>query len=102
MSTHSKHQCIHELKIVYLKMNEEQANLFLRFDGYLVYYKPRNIAGKRADGTVLVVKKTIDHSLINGLDKKLDHIGLKVTTNDFCFNLLSLYAPSDSLKKLHD
>jgi exonuclease III len=46
-----------------IKMNKEQANFFLRFDGYKVYYKPR-ITGdpECGGGTSVVVKGTVDHS----------------------------------------
>jgi exonuclease III len=81
-------------------MNQEQANLFLRFDGYKVYYKPRSTGDSECGGgTAVIVKETVVHSRITDLDKDHDHVGIKVETVDFCFNLISLYAPSNSLKK---
>ena len=83
-----------------IKMNQEQSNLFLRFDGYKVYYKPRkNGDPECGGGTAIIVKDSVNHSPIAGLDKDLDHVGIKIETSDFCFNLFSLYAPSNSLKK---
>jgi len=83
-----------------VKMNQEQSNLFLRFDGYKVYYKPRSTGDPECGGgTAVIVKETVDHSRITDLDKDSDHVGVKIETVDFCFNLVSLYAPSNSLKK---
>ena len=83
-----------------IKMNREQANLFLRFDGYKVYYKPRSTGDPECGGgTAVVVKETVDHSQITNLEKDPDHIGIKVETADYCFNLFSLYSPSNSLQK---
>ena len=81
-------------------MYKEQANLFLRFDGYKFYYKPR-ITGdsESGGGTAVVVKDTVDNSQITNLDKDLDHAGIKVETADYCFNLISLYSPSNTLRK---
>ena len=45
-----------------IKMNQEQANLFLRFDGYKVYYKPRiNGNPECGGGTAIIAKETIYH-----------------------------------------
>ena len=82
-----------------IKMNQEQANLFLRFDGYKVYYKPKSTGDPECGGgTVVIVKETVNHSRITDLDKDPDHVAIKVETVDFCFNLVSLYAPSNLLK----
>ena len=83
-----------------VKMNREQANLFSRFDSYKVYYKPRSTGDPECGGgTAVIVKDTIEHSRIIDLDKDPDHVMIKVETDDFCFNLVSLYAPSNSLTK---
>ena len=74
-----------------VKMNQEQANLFLRFDGYKVYYKPRSTGDLECGGgTAVIVKETVDHSRITDLDKDPDHVGIKIETVDYCFNLVSL------------
>ena len=130
MNIHSKHSNLLELKVVQwncfkmtqarlfefklfldhfqpdlvsiqeIKMNQEQANLFLRFDGYKVYYKPRSKGNLECGGgTAIIVKETINHLRISGLDPDLDHVGITIETADFCFNLISLYTPSNSLKK---
>ena len=74
-------------------MNKEQTNLFLRFDGYKVDYKPSSTGDPECGGgTAVVVKETVDQSQITSLD-------IKVETADYCFNLISLYSPSNSLQK---
>ena len=65
---------------------------------YLSHYTPRLNNPEAGGGRALIVKETIDHSVIKDLDKNLDHIGVRITTDDFCFNLISLYAPSNLLK----
>ena len=83
-----------------IKMNREQANLFLRFDGYKVYYKPRSTGDPECGGgTAVVVKETVDHSQITNPDKDPDHVGIKVETADYCFNFISLYSPPTRSKK---
>ena len=79
-------------------MNQEQANLFLRLDGYSVHYRPRNKNADFGGGTAVIVKDSIAHVAIVDLDKDLDHIGVKIVTNDFNFNLVSLYSPLNTLK----
>ena len=41
---------------------------------------------------------SIRHSVIGGFDNDSDHVGVKIETNDLCFNLVSLYTPSNTLK----
>ena len=81
-----------------IKMNQEEANFFLRFDGYVVYYKSRDKNPEFGGGSAIIVENSIAHVAIEGLDKGLDHVGIKVEANDVCFNLVSLYAPSNTLK----
>ncbi len=69
-------------------MKQEQSNLFLRFDGYKVYYKPRKNGGPECGGGTAVITRD---SSIPGLIKNLDHVEIKVETSDFCFNIFSLY-----------
>ena len=64
-------------------MNKEQANLCLRFDDY---NKPRSTINR-------------DSRAILNLDKDPDHVGIKVETADYCFNLISFYSPSNMLRK---
>ena len=86
------------ISIQEIKMNQEQANLFLRLDGYSVHYRPRNKNADFGGGTAVIVKDSIAHVAIVDLDKDLDHIGVKIVTNDFNFNLVSLYSPLNTLK----
>ena len=81
-----------------VKMNREQANLFLGFDGFITYYKPRENKAEFCCGNAIVVKNSISHTIIPNMDQVLDHLGIRVETNDFCFNLFSLYSPSNTLK----
>ena len=83
-------------------MNKEQSNLFMRFDGYTVRYKPRNEKygnPEAGGGIAIIVQDSISYKEIEVLGKDLlDHVGVKVETNDLSFNLVSLYAPSNTLK----
>ena len=79
-------------------MNKEQSNLFMRFDGYTVRYKPRNEKygnPEAGGGTAIIVNDSISYKEFEVLGKDLfDHVGIQVETNDLCFNLVSLYALS--------
>ena len=76
-----------------VKMNREQANIFLRFDGFITHYKPRENKAEFGGGNAIVVKNSISHTIIPNMDKVLDHLGIRVETNEFfCFNLFSLYS----------
>ena len=74
----------------------------MRFDGYTVRYKPRNEKSGNPEsggGTAIIIKDSISYKEIEIIGKDLlDHVGIKVETNDLSFNLVSLYAPSNSLK----
>ena len=78
-------------------LNQEQANLFLRFDGYSTNYHPRKNNPGFGGRTALIVKESISHTVIAGLDKDLDHIGVRIETNDLFFNTISLYSPSNTV-----
>ena len=80
-----------------VKLNQEQANLFLRFEGYNIHYKPRQINPEYGGGVAIIIKNTIANSAIVDLDDSLDNIGIRVETKDICFNLFSLYAPAKTL-----
>jgi hypothetical protein len=85
------------MSIQEIKMNQEQANLKIRFDGYSTLYKPRKANPEMGGGVVLLIKDTIVHSEITNLSGELDNIGIRVETNDFSFNLISLYSPANTL-----
>ena len=42
-----------------VKLNQEQANLFLRFDSYSLYYKPRERNPHRGGGVTILVNNFI-------------------------------------------
>ena len=80
-----------------LKLNQEQANLYLSFDGYTVRYKPRKNNPTYGGGVVVIVRDSIANSVIVGLDDSKENVGIRVETNDICFNLVSLYSPAKTL-----
>ena len=86
------------ISIQEIKLNQEQANLFLRFDGYSTHFHPRKNNAGFGGGMTLIVKESISHTVIAGLEKELEHIGVRIETNDLCFNIISLYSPSNTLK----
>ena len=79
------------------KLNQEQSNLLLRFDGYSVHYKPRKTNPEYGGGVAIIIKDSVANSVIVSLDDNLDNIGVRVETKDICFNLISLYAPAATL-----
>ena len=80
-----------------LKLNQEQANLYLSFDGYTVHYKPRKINPTKRGGVAVVIKNYIANSVIVGLDDSNENVGIRVETKDICFKLISLYSPAKTL-----
>jgi exonuclease III len=68
--------------------------LFLRFDSYSVYYKPRERNPTRGGGVAILVNNSLMNRRINGLDNKLEIIGVKIETIDLSFNLISYYEPN--------
>jgi exonuclease III len=76
-----------------IKMNSEQANLFLRYKSYYTYHKCRNEFG---GGVAILIKEGIDHSEINLESLNLEVIGLKIYLDESEFNLVSYYNPPKS------
>ena len=76
-----------------VKLNQEQANLFLRLDSYTLYYKPRICNPTRGGGVAILVNNSIISTKIEGLDNNLEIVGVKIETVDFSFNLVSYYEP---------
>ena len=66
-----------------VKFNQEQANLFLRFDSYIVYYKPRQRNPTKGGGVALLIKNSILNTRIFGLDENLEIIGVKIEAGNF-------------------
>ncbi len=77
-------------------MTQEEGLLYLRFDGYVTSYNTRERNPEFDGGTAILVLDSVAHMVI-GLEKNLDHVGVRIETNDFCFSLISLYAPSKTL-----
>ena len=63
-----------------VKLNQEQAYLYLRFDCYVTSYKARE---RKPDGggTAILVADSVIHMVI-GLDKDHDHVGVRIETNE--------------------
>ena len=80
-----------------LKLNQEQANLWLNFDGYTVHYKPRKINPTYGGGVAVIIRNSIANSIIVGLDDSKENVGIRVETKNICFNLVSLYSPEKTL-----
>ena len=76
-----------------VKLNREQANLFLRFDAFTLYYKPRLRNPTRGGGVAILVNNALINTGINGLDDNLEILGVKIETLDFSFNLVTYYEP---------
>ena len=86
------------MSIQELKLNQNERNLFLRFEGFIVYYKPRFANPDHGGGVAIIVKENLSNSEINNLEDDLENIGIKVEVNDFNFIYISLYSPHDKLK----
>ena len=86
------------MSIQELKLDQESANLNLRFDGYTVYYKPRTKNPTKGGGTAVLVKSIIPNSELTSLDNQLDNVGRKIEIKEILFYLISLYASTDTPK----
>ena len=83
-----------------IKMNKEQANIFLRFDGFSSYYKPRKGNPEYGEGVAIIVKDTISHVILSELDKEDDQVGVKIKINNQSYNSISLYSPINQLSEI--
>ena len=81
------------ISIQELKLSEERANLHLRVSGYITYVKARKTNPNHGGGVAILIRSEIPHTTITGLDDSLEIIGLKVETNEYCFDFVSLYNP---------
>ena len=81
------------ISIQELKLGEEEANLRLRVNGYITYVKARKTNPNRGGGVAILIRSEIPHTSITGIDESLEIIGLKVETNEVCFDFVSLYNP---------
>ena len=61
-----------------IKMNKEQANIFLRFDGFSACYKPRKTNPEYGGGVTIIIKDTISHVILHELNKEDNKVGLKL------------------------
>ena len=79
------------VSIQWVKMNREQANLFLKFDGFITHYKPRENKAEFGGGNAIVVKNSISHTIIPNMDKVLDHLGIRVEKMNFFVSIFSRF-----------
>ena len=63
--------------------------LHILFTVYSVYYKPRERNSTRGGGVAILLNNSLMNRRINGLDNKLEIIGVKIETIDLSFNLIS-------------
>ena len=84
------------MSIQEVKLTQEQVNIFIKFQGYTVHYKPRLVNPAFGRGVLILIKNTILNSEISGFDVSFDHLRFKIDCT--CFYLVSLYAPSNTLK----
>ena len=87
------------MSIQEVKLTQEQVNTFIRFSGYSVHYKPRKINPSHGGGVLILVNSKIAVTELSGLNLDVDHLNLKIDSKGVSFNLISLYAPSNTLKK---
>ncbi len=82
-----------------VKMNQEESNLYLRFENYSTYYEPRLVNPTFGGGVAILVRDTIPSSKINSFGAGLDYLGVKIETKNFSFNFVSHYAPDGTLRR---
>jgi exonuclease III len=87
------------MSIQEVKLTQEQVNTYIKFSGYSIHYKPRKINPSHGGGVLILVNSKIAVTELSGLNLDVDHVGLKIDSNGVSFNVVSLYAPSNTLKK---
>jgi exonuclease III len=75
------------------KLNDEKANLRLRFSGYIVYHKQRKSNPDFGGGVALLVKEGITHTLVENLAPDSEVLGINIDYGKTKFNLLTYYNP---------
>ena len=76
-----------------LKLNQEQVNLYLNFDGYTVQYKPRKLNPTKGGSVAVVIKIYIANSVIVGLDDSKENVGIRA-----CVSLYELIKARRALR----
>ena len=85
--------CLNEVKY-----NQEEANLFLRFNYYYVYYKPRTLNPSDGGGVAILVRDGIPHTrILSGLADNLENVGICVENGSNFLNVIALYSPARTL-----
>ena len=83
-----------------LKLNNEQANLRLRYEGYSTYHKIRNTNSQFGGGVAILINEKISHTQILDLDVSLELIGLRLEIKKFTLDVFSYYnRPGDIISK---
>lgn len=86
------------MSIQEVKMNEEEANLSLRFESYSAFYKARRKGPTFGGGVAILVREGLSCSRIPEMSAELDCIGVRIETAELNFNIFSLYSPANTLK----
>jgi len=76
-----------------IKLSKEEANLCLNFPEYSAYIRTRESNPKRGGGVAILIRSEIPHTTILCLDDSLEIIGIKIESNEVCFDFISLYSP---------
>ena len=86
------------MSIQEVKLNQEEANLLIRYDSYDTHYKPRFLNPSFVGGVVILTKNSIACSNIRGLDEALDNIGVRVEIKGLNLHVICLYTLSNTLR----
>ncbi|RNA00098.1 RNA-directed DNA polymerase from mobile element jockey-like [Brachionus plicatilis] len=66
---------------------------------YFAHFKPRQVNPTHGGGVLILVNNKINCFKISEFDLDIDHVGIKIDSKGICFYLVSLYVPSNTLKK---
>jgi len=81
------------LSIQEIKLSKEEANLCLNFQEYSAYIRTRESNPKKGGGVAILIRSGIPHTPIFRQDDSLEIIGIKIESNEVCFDFYSLYSP---------
>ena len=80
--------CLNEVKY-----SQVEANLFLRFNSYHVYYKLRSKISYDGGGVAILVRDDIPHTrIVSGLANNLENVGICVQNGSNFLNVIALYS----------
>ena len=87
-----------------IKLDNEAANMRLRYEGYATYHKVRIRNPGSGGGVAILINEKISHTPIMDIEESLELIGLKIELNNFTLDVFSYYNPPGSIvsKSLFD